>query len=43
MSSQSGSELVEYDSECYEVECIRDMKIVRGKKFYFIKWVGWEE
>lgn len=43
MSSQSGSELVEYDSECYEVQCIRDRKIVKGKKLYHIKWKDWQQ
>lgn len=43
MSSQSGSEFVEYDSECYEVECIRERRIFKGKKQYFIKWKDWDE
>lgn len=43
MSSKSGSELIEYDSECYEVECIKDRKILRGKKHYLIKWKDWAE
>lgn len=43
MSSNSESELIEYGSECYEVEAIRDRKYVRGKPTYLIKWKGWAE
>jgi hypothetical protein len=34
---------MEFGSECYEVEAIRDRKFVKGKPQYFIKWKGWAE
>ena len=37
---------VGYDQEgyeLYEVQAIREKKIVNGRDYYFIKWMGWPE
>jgi len=41
--NNSESELAEYDSECYEVECILSRKTIKGKYFYEIKWKNWDD
>ena len=34
---------IELSSNCYFVEAIRDVKIIKGQKHYFVKWKDWPQ